>query len=181
MKGLLYYINRLNSKFGEIFREYIAVHVNAGRIEKNGRLVVNKGVSIEIREGGVFRTGCGTLTLRQGSRIIVENDGVLIIGDDVGININCYIAVHNEVIIGNNTILGPGVVIVDQDHDYRTEDGLKAEKYKVGSVKIGNNVWIGANAVILRNTIIGDNAVIGAGCIVKGNISEGSVYTGMRS
>ena len=41
---------------------------------------------------------------------------------------------------------------------------------------IGNDVWIGAGAVILRGTTIGDKAVIGAGSIVKGNVPAGSVF-----
>lgn len=45
-----------------------------------------------------------------------------------------------------------------------------------GSVSIGNNVWIGANTVILRDSIIGDNAVIAAGSVVKGNIPPNTVY-----
>ena len=47
--------------------------------------------------------------------------------------------------------------------------------YKSSPVKIGNNVWIGANAVILRGTVIGDNCVIGAGTVVKGTFESGSV------
>ena len=41
---------------------------------------------------------------------------------------------------------------------------------------IGNDVWIGAGAVILRGTTIGDKAVIGAGSIVKGDVPAGCVY-----
>ena len=122
----------------------------------------------------------GTLTLQSGCRIVVEKGGSLEIGDDVGINSNCYIAVHKRVTIGSNTIFGPNVTVVDQDHDYKAEGGLKAEKYKVGTVTIGNNVWIGAGAVILRDTVIGDNAVIGAGSLVRGEVPEGTVFVNGR-
>ena len=43
-------------------------------------------------------------------------------------------------------------------------------------VVIGNDVWIGANVVIMRGTTIGDQAVIGAGSIVKGNVPAGKVF-----
>ena len=180
MKNIFQCIAAAGSRAAEAARLFWIRHACAGTMENKGRLIIKRNVSVDLRGNGYLHTGTGTVSLQQGSRIIVEDGGRLIIGDDVGINANCYIAVHNEVRIGNNTIFGPGVVVVDQDHDYKAEGGLKAEKYKVGKVEIGNNVWIGANAVILRDTVIGDNAVIGAGCVVKGDIPCDTVYTGRR-
>ena len=51
---------------------------------------------------------------------------------------------------------------------HRAEGGLAAMKYKTAPVEIGNNVWIGANCVILRGTKIGDNCVVAAGSVIKG-------------
>lgn len=53
-------------------------------------------------------------------------------------------------------------------------------QYKTGSVEIGNNVWIGANTVILRETKIGDNCVVGAGCVLKGDYPAGTVIVQKR-
>ena len=53
-------------------------------------------------------------------------------------------------------------------------------EYKTAPIIIGNNVWVGANTVILRGAEIGDNSVIGAGCIVKGKIPENSVFVQKR-
>lgn len=180
MKGVLFYLGRCSDRAGEALRSYKAVHGSAGSVKKSGRLLIKKNVSLEVREDGSLVTGKGTVTLQSGCRIVVEKGGSLMIGDDVGINSNCYIAVHNRITIGSNTIFGPGVTLVDQDHDYKAEGGLKAEKYKVGSVTIGNNVWIGAGAVILRDTIIGDNAVIGAGSVVRGEVPAGTVFVNGR-
>ena len=74
----------------------------------------------------------------------------------------------------------PNVQIYDHDHDFRVEGGVKAGKYKTAPVEIGNNVWIGANTIILRGTKIGDNAVIGAGCVVKGEVPAGAVLVQKR-
>lgn len=46
--------------------------------------------------------------------------------------------------------------------------GVAAKQYKTAPIRIGNNVWIGANCVILRGTVIGDNSVVGAGTVLKG-------------
>ena len=53
--------------------------------------------------------------------------------------------------------------------------GVKAKKFKTAPVVIGNNVWIGANAIILRGTTIGDNSVIAAGSVVKGNVPSNTL------
>jgi len=49
----------------------------------------------------------------------------------------------------------------------------------MGRISIGNNVFVGARAILLPGTTIGDNCVIGAGSIVKGSIPSNSVAAGM--
>ena len=55
------------------------------------------------------------------------------------------------------------------------KDGVEIAK----PITIGNNVWIGAGAIILAGTTIGDNTVIGAGSVVKGDIPSGVVAAGV--
>ena len=52
---------------------------------------------------------------------------------------------------------------------------LIRKKYKTGAVIIEDNVWIGANTVILRGTHIGANSVIAAGSIIRGNVPNNTV------
>ena len=47
-----------------------------------------------------------------------------------------------------------------------------------GKIKIGNNVFIGVNCIILSHTTIGDNCIVGAGSVVRGNFPENSVIRG---
>jgi acetyltransferase-like isoleucine patch superfamily enzyme len=47
-----------------------------------------------------------------------------------------------------------------------------------GTIKIGNNVFIGNNCTILPNTAVGDNCIIGAGSTVRGRFPENSVIVG---
>lgn len=47
-----------------------------------------------------------------------------------------------------------------------------------GRIKIGNNVFIGINCIILSNTTIGDNCIVGAGSVVRGQFPENSVICG---
>lgn len=66
----------------------------------------------------------------------------------------------------------------DHDHDFRVANGKNEGKYKVSPIVIGDNVWIGANSVILRGSKIGNNSVIGAGTIIKTDIENDTIiYT----
>lgn len=75
--------------------------------------------------------------------------------------------------IGDNVTLSDCRILL---HDASTKMYLGYSR--VGKVVIGNNVFVGADAVILPNVRIGDNVIIGAGTIVTKNIPENSVVVG---
>lgn len=113
--------------------------------------------------------------MRDGAKIRVRKGAECIIGKNVSLNSNNMVACHEKVVIGDNVQFSPNVQIYDHDHDFRSAGGLAEMKYKTSPVVIGNNVWIGANTVILRGTKIGDNSVVGAGCVLKGVFPSNSV------
>ena len=110
---------------------------------------------------------------RDNVRIDCADNAELILGDRVFLNNGAYISARKRISIGSNTIMGPNVMVFDHDHDYRNHLSGFVEK----EIVIGDNVWIGANAVILKGARIGDGAVIGAGCVIKGEIPPRSVVT----
>ena len=93
---------------------------------------------------------------------------------DPGDGINTYIQANNGIIFGNDVELGPGVKIISSNHDSQDY----SLHIKCNPINIGNNVWIGANAVILPGVTIGDNVVIGAGSVVTKDIPSNSVAVG---
>ena len=101
--------------------------------------------------------------MHNGAKIRVRKGGKLEIGKNFGMSNGCVVTAYDHIKIGDNVMLGPNVLIYDQDHDYRAEGGVAAMRFKTAPVVIGNNVWIGANTLILRGTTIGDNSVIGGG------------------
>lgn len=110
--------------------------------------------------------------------LVVQFPENIYLGNRVAINQNCSFLAHAKITIGANTMLGPNVTILTANHDYRLE-GLMAQSAKsLMPVNIGENVWIGANTVILPGVNIGNNAVIGAGSIVTKDITEGIVVGG---
>lgn len=81
--------------------------------------------------------------------------------------------------IGNNVSITRGVTILAHDYSYKVFRNIYHDMpQKFGVTKIGNNVFIGMNAIILMGSNIGDNCVIGAGSVVSGNIPSNSVVIG---
>ena len=104
-----------------------------------------------------------TLKMHNGAKIRVRNGGNLKIGRNFGMSNDCVVTTYENISIGDNVMLGPNVLIYDQDHDYKAEGGVAAMKFKTAPIMIGNNVWTGANSIILRGTVLGDNCVVGGG------------------
>lgn len=117
---------------------------------------------------------------RSGVKLKVRANAKLDIGQGTSFNHGCMVVSHDDIKIGDNVQFGPNVLIFDHDHDFRTQDGLRNLKYLNSPVSIGNNVWIGANVVILRGTVIGDNCVIGAGTVIKGIFENNTLVTNHR-
>jgi acetyltransferase-like isoleucine patch superfamily enzyme len=89
---------------------------------------------------------------------------------------NCYIQGINKVYIGDYTIFAPGIKIISANHDKK--DLLKHNKSTL-PVIIGNNCWIGTNAVILPGVQLGDNVIVAAGSVVSKSFSSNVVVGGV--
>ena len=84
--------------------------------------------------------------------------------------------------IGNHVRITAGVTLLCHDASFAVFEGAK-EKYppayrKFKKTRIGNNVFIGRNAIILMGSNIGDNVIIGAGSIVSGRLASDLAYVG---
>lgn len=119
-----------------------------------------------------------SLSALSNVHLVAINRGCLRIGKGCFFNRNCIVVARNEITIGEGCLFGPNVCVYDHNHAFGANG--KEDGYKLGSVVIGKNVWIGAQCVILSNTVIGDNCVIGAGCVVKGNIPANSLVSMSR-
>jgi glycosyltransferase involved in cell wall biosynthesis/carbonic anhydrase/acetyltransferase-like protein (isoleucine patch superfamily) len=93
--------------------------------------------------------------------------GKVWVGSDVLFNNYCTLHCFEAIEIGDNSWFGEGVKFYDHNHRFKAPNiPFTAQGYTTGKIKIGNNVWIGSNTVILQNVTIGDNCVIGANNII---------------
>ena len=80
-----------------------------------------------------------------------------------GYMLGCYIQALNGIEIGKNVRIGPGVKIISANHDICDFD----KHIKEHPIKIGNNCWISANAVILPGVELGDHTIVASGAVVS--------------
>ena len=99
------------------------------------------------------------------------------IGKDSSINAFVHIWGHGGVEIGNRVMISSSVNIVSVTHDYMKEN-MRFAFPILKKVIIEDDVWIGANSVILPGVKIGKGAVVGACSLVNKNVPEYAVVTG---
>lgn len=125
------------------------------------------------------------LQIGRGSQVssfvkIKATAGKLVIGHDVDISSGCFIAADaGGVMIGNHTLIGPNVTIAGVNYRYDRLDVPMAEQGTTSKgIRIGEDVWIGAGAVILDGANVGDHCIISPNSVVGGKLEPGTIAQG---
>jgi acetyltransferase-like isoleucine patch superfamily enzyme len=103
------------------------------------------------------------------------------IGDRARLGSRCHIWAGPEkgrVLIGDDCLCGPEVVITAAQYDFNRGSPVTAQPMTESDVVIGDDVWIGARAVILPGVQIGHGCVIGAGAVVTRSLPDGAIAAG---
>jgi maltose O-acetyltransferase len=115
---------------------------------------------------------------------IYENNNIkgfknISIGDDFFMNFGGTLDAQDDLVIGNYVTCGYNVKLITVNHIFTRLD-LQIQKQGVEHKKIsvGNDVWIGADAIVLPGVKIGDGCVIGAGSIVTKDVPDFAVAAG---
>ena len=132
----------------------------------NNYIDISENTEITIEEG---------VTINESNNIALKKNGQFIIGKNTYIT-RATIACYEKIEIGENCILGEGLKIFDHNHQYTTEPfSVSKTEFNTAHVKLGNNVWTGANCIILKGVTIGDNVILGAGCVIHKDIPANSI------
>lgn len=155
--------------------------------------------AVELGSGVVFnvpvRGGKGTLRIGDnsmigfpeahrvgGGEIMLQArlaDAEISIGRDTWFNNNTVLCAMKSIRIGDTCRIGDNVAIYDADFHELNPATRNRSVGPVKPVTIGNNVWIGSRALILKGVTIGDNAVIGAMSLVTKNVPPNSLAAGV--
>ncbi len=140
-------------------------------ITGSGRISIGLNCYLGYKLGGQVRA-CGIELQARTEHAQIR------IGDNVLSNNNLFICSSNYIEIGQNTLIGQQVTIMDFE-----AHGIAPDKRKtigeIGNVIIGENVWIGNNVTILKNSEIGKNTIVATGSIVSGKFPENVIIGGI--
>jgi len=162
-------------------RKTVMILNKTAKIELKGNLELNSNCNINSGRSTIVRMDKDARMLVKGSfqifydaDIVVFEGGILNIGSGY-INSNLKLRCSNSIIIGNDCAISHDVTIMDSDFhniDYANHE-------KSAPVNIGNHVWIGSRAMILKGVTIGDGAIIGAGSVVTKDVPTQSIVAGV--
>lgn len=108
------------------------------------------------------------------SRVLYTNRVKLGIRSFPGWSMGCYVQARNGIVIGSNLRMGPGVGLISSNHDINDYDSWTKET----PIEIGDNVWIGMNAIVMPGVKIGDNVVVGANSVVTKDVPQNCIVAG---
>lgn len=136
-----------------------------------GFVEIGSKVNLGFRLGGFHRGGSIEIQPRyKGSKIKI--------GNNVATNNNLFFCAANYIEIGDDTLIGQNVTIMDHE-----AHGIDPEKRRqlgeIGEVIIGKNVWLGNNVSILKNSEIGDNTIVAIGAVVSGKFPPNVIIGGV--
>jgi len=140
---------------------------------------------VEVRTIGRLSVGENTIVgskslLHCGGRKWCDYKGRIKIGKKSYIGPHSVLFGAGEIEIGNNVLLGPGVICVSHQHSYKElSKVMQDQPMEFGKITIEDDVWIGSRATILPNIKISRGSVIGAGAVVTKDIPPFSVAVGV--
>ncbi|MEX2289316.1 MAG: acyltransferase [Mycobacteriales bacterium] len=172
------------------------------RIWIGSKTVLDGAERIAVREGGALRIGLGSfglssrhdtsivrvragaslhcegiVSLQRGVRVVVDG-GRLTIGHGTNVNgVGTKILCAQGITIGEFCTFSWDVQLLDNDFHAITVDGV--EQPSAAPITIGDRVWVGTRAVVLKGVTIGDGAVVAAGAVVTRDVPAGAVVGGL--
>lgn len=171
------------TRFPVFFGRHIEI-TGASHFSAGPCLIAEDGVAFRAMAEGGIALGRNVTVARYATLQatgVIRSPGIGIrLGDGVAVGALSYIGGQGGVDIGDATIMGPGVRIFSEEHEYSALDRpIRDQGERRQPVLIGPGCWIGAGATILAGTRIGAGCVVGAGAVVKGSFEENSLIVGI--
>lgn len=123
------------------------------------------GTRSVVEPGVVFKMVGSNASVRIGANVFVGRGTIL---DIVG---ECH--------IGDGCLIAPGSFLTDHNHAMAPNMPIWRQPCIASVVTLGNDVWLGARAIVLPGVTIGDGAVVAAGAVVTRDVAPMSIVAGV--
>jgi acetyltransferase-like isoleucine patch superfamily enzyme len=171
----------LTPRYARLFWRYLwrRLLTRAGwRWVSDGPFFLGKGLELKIEPRGRIRFG---RFVWIGDRTKIRcHEGVVEVGKKTVMGQECTISAYQQVRIGEECVIADRAMFIDFDHGVvEVERPIRLQGIYKRDVEVGNNVWIGYGACILRGVSVGDNSVIGTNAVVTRDVPANAVVGGI--
>lgn len=168
------FIKNSPGKTGIILRKiyWIGKFKRSGDFTLGAGCIISKPENISIGTGTRFMQNCN----------LNAYNGVISIGERVSVSTGAIInaGCMGKIEIGNDCLIGPNVVIRASNHKYaERHTPINKQGHTGGHIIIEDDVWLGANCVILPDVIIEKGAIVAAGAVVTDPVKPYTLVGGV--
>jgi acetyltransferase-like isoleucine patch superfamily enzyme len=129
--------------------------------------------------------------VRIGQRCTLESDiyfkfdGIckpgahIVIGDNSFVGRGCEFNISKHIDVGRHCLIASGVKFIDHDHGTEISRLMRIQPCTASAIRIEDDVWIGANAVILQGVHIGMGSIVAAGAVVRNDVAPYDIVAGV--
>ncbi len=169
----------LNLKYGRLIARLGLYKLRFGRrLILDGLAFIGPGTVLQIGKRASIEVGRWSW-LGHGCKLR-SHEGVISIGAKTVLGQECTISAYQHVSIGRECVIADRVMLIDFDHGMvEVERPIRLQGIYKRDVRVGNNVWIGYGACILRGVTVGDNAVVGTNAVVTRDVPDNAVVAGV--
>jgi len=181
MLGFLARNRMLTPRYARLFWRYLwrRLLTPAGRRwVSDGPFFLGRGLELKIEPRGQIRFG-RFVWIGDGTKIRCH-EGLVEIGEKTVMGQECTISAYQRVRIGEQCVIADRAMFIDFDHGIvEVERPIRLQGIYKRDVEVGNNVWIGYGACILRGVSVGDNSVIGTNSVVTKDVPANAIVGGV--
>jgi acetyltransferase-like isoleucine patch superfamily enzyme len=148
------------------------------RLKLDGLCFIGPGVVLEIGKSAQVSLGRWSW-IGHGTKIRCH-EGRVSIGAKTVMGQECTISAFQHISIGRECVIADRVMLIDFDHGVvEVERPIRLQGIYKRDTRVGNNVWIGYGACILRGVTVGNNCIIGTNAVVTKDVPDNAVVAGV--
>lgn len=156
------------------------VSLGPGVIVDYKTVVISKGNKITLGENVYIRSdsrGYQAGMPFPATLLTDVKNATISIGSNTRI-VGAYIHAQDSIVMGKNCLIASGVNILDSNGHQVYSTNRTVNRDTPEKIVLGDNVWVGINAIILKGTTIGSNSIVAAGSVVKGTFPDNTLIAG---
>jgi acetyltransferase-like isoleucine patch superfamily enzyme len=142
--------------------------------------VVESGVEFNCKIGGRGAVIAGEYLHISRGALLYAYGGKILIGRNVYVGHSSILYGHGGLVIGNDVLIGPNVVIIPSSHQFGLREVLiRMQGERRLGIEICDDAWIGANVVIQDGSKVGQGSIVGSGSVLRADVPPYEIWAGV--